>query len=194
MSQGRGGCILIGYLSSRDMTPIMRYQCHIFVALKCIYMNANKIKVNSAKGVSPAGCQDQWWFMVHWNIVNPLAPGKSECNSKNGMFNLVLLIGIFRSSHDNVLRWMPHDLTDNQPTSVQVIAWCRQASTITWADVDSVPCRLMALLGHNDLIFVQSQCVKFIAICNNLSSCPVVYYYLWPLLLTWFNFNPSMDK
>ena len=48
--------------------------------------------------------------------------------SKNIIFNLVLLIGIFRSSHDNALRWMPQDLDDDKSTLVQVMAWCRQAT------------------------------------------------------------------
>ena len=57
-----------------------------------------------------------------------LAPGRSECDSKNVIFNRVLLIGIIRSSHDNALRWMPRDLTDDKSTLVQVMAWCRQAT------------------------------------------------------------------
>ena len=48
-----------------------------------------------------------------WSNINSLAPGRSGCDSKIGIFNLVLLIGIFRSSHDNALRWMPQDLTVN---------------------------------------------------------------------------------
>ena len=60
-------------------------------------------------------------------LLNSLAPGRSECESKNGIFNLVLLIGIFRSSRDNALRWMPQDRTDDKSTLVQVMAWCRQA-------------------------------------------------------------------
>ena len=58
---------------------------------------------------------------IHGNntsFFNSLAPGKSEQDSKNLMFNLVLLIGIFRSSHDNVLWWMPQDLTDDKSTLV----------------------------------------------------------------------------
>ena len=62
-----------------------------------------------------------------WINFNSLAPGKSECDSKNAIFNLVLLIGIFRSSHYDALRWMPQDLTDDKSTLVQVMAWCRQA-------------------------------------------------------------------
>ena len=62
-------------------------------------------------------------------LLNSLAPGRSECDSKNGIFNLVLLIGIFRSSHENALRWMPQDFTDDKSTLVQVMAWCRQATS-----------------------------------------------------------------
>ena len=60
---------------------------------------------------------------------NSLAPGRSRCDSKIEIFNLVLLIGIFRSSHDNALWWMPQDLTDDKSTLVQVMAWCRQATS-----------------------------------------------------------------
>ena len=61
--------------------------------------------------------------------INSLAPGRSSCDFKNVIFNLPLLIGIFKSSYDNVLKWMPQDLTDDKSTLVQVIAWCRQASS-----------------------------------------------------------------
>ena len=62
-------------------------------------------------------------------IFNSLAPGRSYHDFKNVIFNLVLLIGIFKSSYDNVLRWMPQDLTDDRSTLVQVMAWCRQATS-----------------------------------------------------------------
>ena len=61
--------------------------------------------------------------------INSLAPGRSECDSKNVIFNLVLVTRIFRSSHDNALRWMPQGLTDDKSTLVQVMAWCRQATS-----------------------------------------------------------------
>ena len=61
--------------------------------------------------------------------LNSLAPGRYGCHSKDGIFNLVLLIGIFRSSHDNALWWMPQDLTDDKSTLVQVMASCRQATS-----------------------------------------------------------------
>ena len=55
-------------------------------------------------------------MFVAIQFFNSLAPGRSEFDYKNVIFNLVLLIGIFRSSHDNALTWMPQDLTDDKST------------------------------------------------------------------------------
>ena len=63
-----------------------------------------------------------------YHHVNSLAPGRSGYDSKNGTFNLDLLIGIYRS-HDNALRWMPQDLSDDKSILDQVMAWCRQATS-----------------------------------------------------------------
>ena len=64
-----------------------------------------------------------------FRLFNSLAPGRFGCDSKSVIFNLVWLIDIFRSSHDNALWWMPQDLTDDNSTLVQVMAWCRQATS-----------------------------------------------------------------
>ena len=61
--------------------------------------------------------------------VNSLAPGRTGCHFRSAIFNLVLLISIFTSSNDNAHRWMPWDLTHNKSTLVQVMAWCRQATS-----------------------------------------------------------------
>ena len=48
--------------------------------------------------------------LTHW-------PLEILCDFKNVIFNLALLIGIFKSSYDNnVLRRMPQDLTDDKST------------------------------------------------------------------------------
>ena len=60
---------------------------------------------------------------------NSLAPGRPGYHFKTAIFNLVLLIGIFPSSNDNTLRLMPWHLTDDKSTLVQVMAWCRQATS-----------------------------------------------------------------
>ena len=57
-------------------------------------------------------------------INHSMAPGRSECE-----YNFqYCFTDIFRPSHDNVLWWMPQDLTDDKSTLVQVMAWCRQAA------------------------------------------------------------------
>ena len=82
--------------------------------------------------LSQIGCQTTRGILCNEfenYTFNSLAPGRSECDFKNVIFNLVLLIGIFRSSHDDILWWMPQELTDDQSTLVQVMAWCRQATS-----------------------------------------------------------------
>ena len=85
--------------------------------------------------------------------LNSLAPGRSECDSKNVIFNLVLLIGIFRSSHDNAVWWIPQDLTDDKSILVQVMAWCRQASSHYLSQCWPRSLSPYASLGHNELIW-----------------------------------------
>ena len=36
---------------------------------------------------------------------------------------------LYKSFHDNILRWMPQDLTDDKSTLVQVMAWCSQSTS-----------------------------------------------------------------
>ena len=40
-----------------------------------------------------------------------------------------LLISVTRFSYDNALRWTPWELSDDESTLVQVMVWCRQASS-----------------------------------------------------------------
>ena len=43
-----------------------------------------------------------------------LVPGRYGCNFKDAAYNLVLVIGIFKSFHVNALRSMPRDIADKQ--------------------------------------------------------------------------------
>ena len=81
------------------------------------------------KIINASLCHKGTMNQIREQWVNSLAPGRSECDSKNIIFNLVLLIGIFRSSHDNAVWWMPQDLSDDKSTLVQVMAWCHQATS-----------------------------------------------------------------
>ena len=77
-------------------------------------------------------------------VINSLSPGRLTCHFKTANFNLILLIGIFTSSKDNALRWMPRDLTDDKSTLVQIMAWCHQATSHYLSQ-----CCHMVSPGHN---------------------------------------------
>ena len=60
-----------------------------------------------------------------------VSPCSSACSSLGdmGLYSLSHKTCIFTLSNNNALRWMPWDLTDNKSTLVQVMAWCRQATS-----------------------------------------------------------------
>ena len=58
--------------------------------------------------------------------VNSLSPGKSRCGFEDAIFDLVLLIVIFKCSQHNALRGMPQDLTS---ALNEVMAWCHRATS-----------------------------------------------------------------
>ena len=67
-----------------------------------------------------------WTTPISLHTLTRWQLGELDAIKKN--FSLVLLISIFRYSHDNAFQWMPQDLTDKS-TLVQVMAWCRQATS-----------------------------------------------------------------
>ena len=128
-----------------------------------------------------------WIFTlnVHCNmkLFNTLVPGRSGCHLKIAIFNLVLLLGIFRSSYVNVLRRMPCDFTNDKSTLVQLITWCCQATG------HLSPCWPSSMLPYGVL---QSQsCIYCIAaedlmlelyiqiIISNNVDCLVTLEYHW---------------
>ena len=68
-------------------------------------------------------------YVTRGHLVNSLSPEKCGRDFKNVIFSPLWLIGIFKLSLDNALRWMPQDRTDDKSTMVQVMAWCRQATS-----------------------------------------------------------------
>ena len=131
----------------------------------------------------------QWW---QWSVnelvsylFNSLAPGRSECDSKNVIFNLVLLIGIFRFS--NTLRWMPQDLTDDKSTLAQVMAWCRQATSHYLSQ-----CWLSSLSLYG---VTRPQWVKWLCSTPDVTnpSMPDLMWSLLWMLMTWY-LNPGISS
>ena len=62
-------------------------------------------------------------------VLNSLAPGTFQINFRWVIFKLTLVNGHLGISYEIALRWMPLDLTDEKSTLVQVMAWCRQATS-----------------------------------------------------------------
>ena len=58
--------------------------------------------------------------------VNSLAPGRFQWNLRKIIFKLILVTDI---SSEIALRWTSLGLSDDKSTLVQVMAWCRQATS-----------------------------------------------------------------
>ena len=61
--------------------------------------------------------------------VNSLTPGKFEWYFRLVIFKQILVIAGWGIFCEVVLIWMSLDLTDDQSTLVQVMAWCHQATS-----------------------------------------------------------------
>ena len=92
-----------------------------------------------------------WCWIGNKPFFNSLAPGRCGCYLKLVIFKLVSRINIMSISCKIVLRWTPLDLTDDKSTLVQVIAWCRQATSHYLSQCWPNLCRHMASLGPNEL-------------------------------------------
>ena len=94
---------------------------------------------------------------VHGNIKS-FAPRKCDSYIKSMIFKLMLGIYTLSISCKIALRRMPQDLTDDSVTLVQVMAWCRQATSHyqCWLRIISPlwghqATRSEAITGTNDL-------------------------------------------
>ena len=61
--------------------------------------------------------------LTHWPL------GDFRKKIRKVIFQLILMIDGWNISCKIVLKWMPVDLTDGKSTLVQVMAWCRQATS-----------------------------------------------------------------
>ena len=62
-------------------------------------------------------------------MFNSLAPGGFENIFQNVFFKLISWIDTLSNSCETVLRRMPQNPSDDKSTLVQVMAWCRQATS-----------------------------------------------------------------
>ena len=77
-----------------------------------------------------AFAQNRWQTHRHIQTdLNSMAPGRFQFNFRKVIFKLILVNGGWGLSNDIALRWTPLDLTDDKSPLVQVMAWCRQATS-----------------------------------------------------------------
>ena len=92
---------------------------------------------DSSIGVGPTSAQFILLFGMgllhvtsHWDVIlNSLALGRFQFNFRSVIFKLILVNDGWGISYEIALRWMPPDCTDDKSTLVQVMAWCRQATS-----------------------------------------------------------------
>ena len=79
--------------------------------------------------------------LTHWSL------GDLDAILKMQFY--ILLIGMFKSSHDNSLRWMPRYFTDDKSTLVQVMATVPSVNKL-------LPEPMMSQYEHNTIPFSKS--------------------------------------
>ena len=99
---------------------IMEFKC--FISIKMSLKFIPRISVNSKSLLVLSSVT--WTFSL-----NSLAPGKFEWNFRYLIFQILSVIDGWVVSCELALRWMSLDLTDDKSTLVQVMAWCRQATS-----------------------------------------------------------------
>ena len=68
-------------------------------------------------------------YLFKSQLVNSLAPGRFKVNFRWVIFMLILVVNGWGISCETVLLWVSLDYTDDESTLVQVMAWCRQATS-----------------------------------------------------------------
>ena len=73
-----------------------------------------------------------WGFSLYvtatW-LFNSLVPGGFHYSLKLVNFKFISTINILSIFCEIAIRWMPQHLTDHKSTLIQVMAWCRQATS-----------------------------------------------------------------
>ena len=95
------------------------------------------------------------------------------------VFMLILVIDGWDISWEIALRWMPLNLADHKSKSIQVMAWCHQATSHYLSQCWPVLCcHMAASLGHNKLMTT----TRRNQIYNVSWNCLVFKKYLYDIL------------
>ena len=139
------------------------------------------------------------WINIHEHFlwycpkVNSLAPGKFYWNFRHVIFKQILVIGGWSSSCEIALIWMSLDFTDDQSTLVQVMAWCRQATSHYLSQclprsLSSYGVTRPQWVNAKDVTDVQWTLIEVMACCLTARSHYLNQYwanYITPYGITW---------
>ena len=103
----------------------MRHVSQIFFTTSSIHMSV----IDSMWTLTKVWRHIQISSYSFWLSVNSLAPGRFQANFRKITFQLILVIDDWSISCKIVFKWMPMDLAGVKSTLVQVMAWCRQATS-----------------------------------------------------------------
>ena len=83
--------------------------------------------------VSPRAISETEQFETNIGVtmVEFNSPGVFDYSLKFVNFKLISTIKILSIFYEIAIRWMPQHLTDHQSTLVQVMAWCRQVTSLS---------------------------------------------------------------
>ena len=109
-------------------TTARRDENHLsFWELECLILEILLGKNCLLNGPLDLACQRASLNLPQW--INSLAPGKFEWNFRYVIFKWILVIDGWGISWEITLIWMSLDFTNDQSILVQVMAWCRQATS-----------------------------------------------------------------
>ena len=103
------------------------FQC----SFRCVMYTASIISGNERLSITGSGASWSQYckYAELLGTLNSLAPGKFEWNLRYVIFKQILVIDGWGISCEIALIWMSLYFTDDQSTLVQVMAWCRQATS-----------------------------------------------------------------
>ena len=105
----------------------------------------------NSTNISLAGTQVEPMLLP---ALNSLAPGRFQFNFRKVIFKLTLVNGGWGISYEIALTWMPQDFVDDKSTLVQVMAWCRQATSHYLSQCWPRSMSPYGILGPNELIIL----------------------------------------
>ena len=116
----------IYHINTRDGLPYARDLCHrqhnSLVCNPRSWSSHTYSTVTKRYGAFLGDC-------LLFSLLNSLAPGRFQLNFRWVIFKLILVNGGCDISFEIALRWMPLGLTVDKWTLVQVMAWCRHATS-----------------------------------------------------------------